>query len=320
MSGTPRNAADIAKGVAPKRSASKAASKKAPAKKAPVKKPAPKVHAPTDADEAVELANANLIDPENPKHARLARFIDEYMIDLNGTQAAIRAGYSVKSAQPQASRLLSNVMVQAAISQRQHERRERLGLEADTVYKYVHGIATVDTNELVENRIDACRYCWGKDNRYQFTRSEMERREEEYNEECEAAAAAGGDMPQFDEKGGTGFNPKEGPNPECMECFGDGVAKIIMKDSSQMSPQARMAYGGTKPGKFGPEMVIYERTKALDMLARHEGFYNDKLDLNMGQQMTAEELDDIYNKAEAKALADKQTLAEREALLDQMES
>ena len=37
------------------------------------------------------------------------RFVDEYLIDLNGTQAAIRAGYSVKTAQEQASRLLSNV-------------------------------------------------------------------------------------------------------------------------------------------------------------------------------------------------------------------
>ncbi|HEX8590683.1 terminase small subunit [Pseudomonas sp.] len=319
MSGTPRNAADIAKGVAPKRSSSKAATKKAPAKKVPAKKPAPKVLGPTDEDEAVELANALTIDPDNPKHARLARFIDEYMIDLNGTQAAIRAHYSVRTAQVQASRLLSNVMVQAEISRRQHERRERLGIEADTVYKYVHGIATVDTNELIENRIDACRYCWGRDNRYQFTRSEMEAREEEYNTECAAAADNGEEMPQFDEKGGTGFNPKEGPNPECMECFGDGVPKIVMKDSRNMSPQARMAYGGTKPGKFGPEMVVYERTKALDMLARHEGFYNDKLDLNMGQQMTAEELDALYEAAEAKAMADKETLAEREALLGDLE-
>jgi len=44
-----------------------------------------------------------------------ARFVEEYLVDLNGTQAAIRAGYSAKTAQEQSSRLLSNVIVQAAI-------------------------------------------------------------------------------------------------------------------------------------------------------------------------------------------------------------
>jgi len=42
-------------------------------------------------------------------------FVAEYIVDKNATQAAIRAGYSAKTAQEQSSRLLSNVMVQAAI-------------------------------------------------------------------------------------------------------------------------------------------------------------------------------------------------------------
>lgn len=48
-----------------------------------------------------------------------SRFVDEYMIDLNGKQAAIRTGYSAKTAEVQASRLLSNVKVKAEISKRQ---------------------------------------------------------------------------------------------------------------------------------------------------------------------------------------------------------
>ena len=48
-------------------------------------------------------------------------FIMEYVVDLNGKQAAIRAGYSAKTAEVQASRLLSHVKVQAAI-------RKALGL------------------------------------------------------------------------------------------------------------------------------------------------------------------------------------------------
>ena len=42
------------------------------------------------------------------------RFVDEYLIDLSATQAAKRAGYSPRTARQQASRLLSNVNIQAA--------------------------------------------------------------------------------------------------------------------------------------------------------------------------------------------------------------
>lgn len=48
-------------------------------------------------------------------------FAREYLKDLNATQAAIRAGYSEKTAQEQASRLLSNVMVQSRISEMKYE-------------------------------------------------------------------------------------------------------------------------------------------------------------------------------------------------------
>lgn len=46
------------------------------------------------------------------------RFIDEYFKDFNGTQAAIRTGYSPKTAQQQSSRLLSNAVVSEEIVKR----------------------------------------------------------------------------------------------------------------------------------------------------------------------------------------------------------
>jgi phage terminase small subunit len=329
MGNSPKNAADIAKGVVPKLSAvkkpaaAKPGAKKAPAKKDPAKKPqrrpGPKAFETTEIEEGIELATAPALNYDNPKHARLLRFIDEYMIDLNATQAATRAGYSAKTAQQQSSRLLSNIMVQGEISKRQKERRERLGTDSDVVYKYVHALATIDTNELVENRIDACRCCWGKGNRYQYTAHEMEERTIEYNKECRQAARDGEDMPEWDERGGIGFNPKVGPNPDCQQCFGDGVQKMVMKDTRHLSPQARMAYGGMKTTKDGVEMKVYERTKAMDMLARHEGFYKDSLDVNHGVQMTDEELDGLYAKAQANANAGKDALEERSGILGDLD-
>jgi len=62
-------------------------------------------------------------------------FVAEYLLDLNATQGAIRAGYSSRTAQEQASRLLSNVMVQTAIHQAQQARAQRTELAADQVVK-----------------------------------------------------------------------------------------------------------------------------------------------------------------------------------------
>lgn len=60
-------------------------------------------------------------------------FCREYIVDLNATQAAIRAGYSEKTAQEQSSRLLSNVIIQAKVQELIDVRSKRLELSADFV-------------------------------------------------------------------------------------------------------------------------------------------------------------------------------------------
>jgi len=65
--------------------------------------------------------------------AKRQRFCDEYLVDLNATQAAIRAGYSPKTAQEQSARLLSNVIVAAYIVSRQAELREKTGITQEEV-------------------------------------------------------------------------------------------------------------------------------------------------------------------------------------------
>lgn len=60
-------------------------------------------------------------------------FIAEYLVDMNATKAAERAGYSVRTAQEQGSRLLSNVMVAAEIQRRIGKREKKLGITQDYV-------------------------------------------------------------------------------------------------------------------------------------------------------------------------------------------
>ncbi len=62
-----------------------------------------------------------------------ARFVEEYLIDLNATQAAIRGGYAKKSADVEGSRLLVNARVAAALAAAQAKRAERTEITADYV-------------------------------------------------------------------------------------------------------------------------------------------------------------------------------------------
>lgn len=78
------------------------------------------------------------------------RFVDEYLIDLNATQAAIRAGYSQKTAQEQSSRLLSNVMVQEAIAEAMKAREQRTEITQDMVLRELAKIGFSDIRKVVK--------------------------------------------------------------------------------------------------------------------------------------------------------------------------
>lgn len=63
------------------------------------------------------------------------RFVDEYLIDLNGTQAAIRAGYSAKTARSIASELLTKPDIQEAIKSAQATLAESVGVTPEKIVK-----------------------------------------------------------------------------------------------------------------------------------------------------------------------------------------
>lgn len=68
-------------------------------------------------------------------------FCNEYLKDLNGRQAAIRAGYSEKTADQQAARLLANVKVQKYLQKRKQDRIERTEITQDMVLFELANIA-----------------------------------------------------------------------------------------------------------------------------------------------------------------------------------
>lgn len=75
-------------------------------------------------------------------------FCLEYLKDMNGKQAAIRAGYSEKTAESQASRMLKNVKINDRISAEMRARTERVKVDADYLLRRLHAEAEADLADL----------------------------------------------------------------------------------------------------------------------------------------------------------------------------
>lgn len=80
--------------------------------------------------------------------AKLERFCHEYVIDLNGTQAAIRAGYSQKTAGQIAEQNLKKLEVQQFIQELQKDKLQRVKITADAVIDEIAKIAFFDIRNI----------------------------------------------------------------------------------------------------------------------------------------------------------------------------
>ena len=76
------------------------------------------------------------------------RFMVEYLVDLNATQAAVRAGYSARTAAQQGSRLLKNAQVQATIAAQQTQQLEAVEVRIEDVLRDLKAIAHTDLRAL----------------------------------------------------------------------------------------------------------------------------------------------------------------------------
>lgn len=149
-------------------------------------------------------------------NAKRQRFVDEYLIDLNATQSAIRAGYSAKTANEQGARLLANASVQEAISKAMAERSKRTGINQDRVVLELARLGFVKITDVVDSH--------GK--------------------------------------------IKEDATEDDLACIES--VKYKSSESETGSSVER-------------EVKIASKLKALELLGKHLGMWNDKLDVNITQ-------------------------------------
>lgn len=214
--------------------------------------------------------------PERRLTLRQQRFIEEYTTDFNGTQAAIRAGYSAKTAKVIAHELLTKPYITAPIAARRANLAETTEINREFVLKQWALLVQADPNELTQYRRTNCRYCFGVG----FAKQWVD--EDEYAAACAEAEREEWAIPS--DEGGYGFDPKERPHPKCPECNGEGLGQTYFGDTRHLSPGGKALFAGVKQTKQGIEILMNDKQKALDNIARHLGMFNDKLTLAGDEQ------------------------------------
>ena len=154
-------------------------------------------------------------------------FVDEYLIDLNATQAAIRAGYSVKTAKDIGCQNLAKLNIQQAISEKMAERSKRTGVNQDRIVLELAKIAFVNAADVIDSD-DA--------------------------------------------------TIKEGATSDDTAAIQSVKVKVIP----------------TKEGEgVEREIRLNDKLKALELLGKHLGMWNDKLDVNLNVPVVISGEDDL---------------------------
>ncbi|NGF18073.1 terminase small subunit [Morganella morganii] len=202
-----------------------------------------------------------------------ARFVTEYLIDLNRTAAYKRAGYKGEgnTAYVNASRLLRNAKVSKAITEALAARERRTEITQDAVLKMWWDIATADVSELTEYRRLCCRYCWGFGFNYQWCDSI------EFEDAVSEAAAKKQKEPN--DRGGYGYDSTLDPNPDCPRCNGAGIGRPHFHDTRDLRGASRRLFAGIKEGKFGTEVITRNQDEALKMVAQHLGMLKNRTEV-----------------------------------------
>ncbi|WP_079218919.1 terminase small subunit [Herbaspirillum robiniae] len=201
--------------------------------------------------------------------AKVKRFIDEYLVDLNGAAAARRAGYTDKSCRTSAAHILADPKVQELLAAKMEERSHRVEITQDEVLKRLWAIGSANPGELMQFRRTCCRYCYGEGHEYQWTKGEYQRARQQADDDGK---------PIPDCSGGFGFDPNKPPVQGCTECFGQGHGHVFLEDTRRLAGPAATLFAGVKQSKEGLEVKTHDQVEALKLVGQHLGMFKTKVE------------------------------------------
>lgn len=213
-------------------------------------------------------------------------FVLEYVKDWRPSDAMRRTGLGGNHPRQLAWQVMQRPHVKAEIERQSAQLLGKVKLSVEMVMQDIKQVLEADPRELIERKDGACRHCYGVGHLYQRTQNEMLRY-------IVDTRAKGGEV---DTAGGTGFNPTKEPNPECPECFGEGVPYSRIKDTRELSPAAAALYFGVKEGKHGTELIMRSKDAAREAAARYLGMNKETIELHTNKKakdLTDDELASI---------------------------
>lgn len=197
-------------------------------------------------------------------------FIEHYMVHGKPLAAYQHAGYAELSKDRmvlKGQELLRRPRIKEEIAKRRAERKARTGISEDLVLERLWTIASADASELVSVKVANCRHCWGDNFDYQYTELEWQNKldeAEEFNLEEPAP------------RGGHNFQASRPPHPDCPHCFGAGKKHVMIQDTHNLSPQARILYAGAEETRYGVKVKMHDQLAALVKVADHLGMFESK--------------------------------------------
>lgn len=162
--------------------------------------------------------------------AKQRLFCQEYLVDLNATQAAIRAGYSEKTAHVQGPRLLENVSVQEEIKRLVKMKLEKIGVRSDRVLEELAKLAFSNMKDFAS---------WHSD-------SVMLKRSEELTDEQAACIA---EVSSVDTKYGTNLKFKLHDKKGALELLGKYLTLFVDKSEVEHKGQVEVVFNIRRPPK-----------------------------------------------------------------------
>lgn len=247
-------------------------------------------------------------------------FIEEYLLHQNATRAAINAGYSPLRASNQGHILRHDPRIAPIIEALIAEKIEKVRMTRERIISEFENIVEADANELSQYRRVCCRHCWGGESfAYMETPYELAERKRIYDrkmERCKLVETPLVDQPIWDDTRVEGFNATKEPNPECPECWGEGVGRVFMQDTRLLSRRARALYAGAKIGKDGIEIKTHSKEKSMEVLAKHHKVYDETPAVNLNM-VSAADLDAIYEEKMAKSRQKSEAVKGRSERLDE---
>jgi phage terminase small subunit len=207
---------------------------------------------------------------DNPRHEAFAQALFKGVPAL---RAYVDVGYSPSGAQGNSHRLSERDTIKARVAELQGETAKQAVFDQVKLLERFIGIATANPNELIQNRIGACRYCHGIGHQYQW------RTRDEFHAVVAKWLQIPDEKKVYDaepsDEGGYGYRRTLDPHPDCPGCDGFGEAYRVLQDTTKLSPQALALYAGVKETKDGIEIKTNDQHKALDQIGRIIGAFKE---------------------------------------------